>query len=96
MTATNFKQGYINHEKSFRDAKYENDIELSKYIWSLRRKNQTYKLNSSTLGHAAAYKGGVQQCNICIEDKLHLLKADNRTLLKKRTEIVSKYRSKQP
>ena len=63
---------------------------LSSHQRHLQSRN--FALNWSILGHTVAYKAGARQCNLCVEEKLHLLKADKRTLLNKRTEIVSKCR----
>ena len=38
MTGNNFKTKYFNHIKSFKNKRYKNDTELSKYIWKLKEK----------------------------------------------------------
>ena len=38
ITTNKFKQIYRNHLKSFRNAKYSNDTELSQHVWNLQRK----------------------------------------------------------
>ena len=90
MTANNFKQRYNNHLKSFRNEKYANETELSKHIWDLKRKNIPFSLTWSVLKRAATYSAGRKRCNLCLEEKLMILKADKRNLLNKRTEIISK------
>ena len=47
MTDTEFKTQYRNHKLSFERDRYEGQIELSKYIWSLKR--------SSILDRATSY-----------------------------------------
>jgi hypothetical protein len=37
MTANYFKERYRNHKKSFTNATYKNETELSKYIWKLKQ-----------------------------------------------------------
>jgi hypothetical protein len=37
MTANSFKERYRNHQKSFTNATYKNETELSKYIWKLKQ-----------------------------------------------------------
>lgn len=32
-----WKQQYYNHTKSFRNAKHKNDMELSSYLWELKK-----------------------------------------------------------
>ena len=38
MTGNNFKTRYYNHIKSFKNNRYKNETELSKYIWKLKEK----------------------------------------------------------
>ena len=41
------KRTYINHTMSFRNRTYENNIELSKYIWSLKDQNKDFDIKWS-------------------------------------------------
>ena len=38
MTGNNFKTRYYNHLMSFKNKRYKNETELSKYIWKLKEK----------------------------------------------------------
>ena len=38
MTGNNFKTRYYNHLQSFKNKRYKNETELSKYIWKLKEK----------------------------------------------------------
>ena len=46
LASTTFKERYNNHKNSFNHEKYENEAELSKYVWKLKKKIQ----NSVSLG----------------------------------------------
>ena len=94
MTANNFKQRYSIHLKSFRNKKYAKETELSKHIWDLKRKNKRFSLTWSVLKRAATYSVGGKRCNLCLEEKPMILKADKKNSLNKRTEIISKCRHK--
>ena len=48
-----FKSRYNNHTKSFRSRRYENDWELSKYIWKLKDSNTNYALKWSIASYAS-------------------------------------------
>ena len=90
MTASTFKERYRNHIKSFKHKKYSNDTELSKYIWHLKNSNQDFNLTWSTVKRAISYTGGSKRCNLCLEEKLCILKEKNKEcLLNKRSELVS-------
>ena len=40
MTGNSFKTRYYNHIKSFKNKRYKNETELSKYIWKLKEKEK--------------------------------------------------------
>ena len=92
MTSNAFKNRFRNHQKSFRDKKHQNDTKLSKFIWSLKEKKKEFEVKWSILKHAAVYHNKARRCNLCLEEKLQILKADKRTLLNKRSELFSKCR----
>ena len=45
LAETSFKDRYRNHISSFNDEQQKNNTELSKYIWSLKNKNETQIIN---------------------------------------------------
>ena len=51
-TKTSFKHRYTNHLVSFRDEKYGNRTELSKYAWSLKRNGKIFRLSWDILKKA--------------------------------------------
>ena len=89
-TETPFKQWLTNHLMSFKDEKYENRMELSKYIWKLKREGETFHISWSILRRASAYSSLSKRCNLCLMENLIILSADKSTLLNKRSELVSK------
>ena len=82
MTANIFKERYRNPAISFQDKKYSNETELSKYVWELKKKNRHIKIDWSVKKRAAAYRFGGKRGNLCLEEKLLIMKADKITLLK--------------
>ncbi len=90
MTANTFKERYRNHIKSFNHKRYSNDTELSKYIWKLKDNKQDFDITWSVLKQSISYTGGSKRCNLCLEEKLCILKDKNKqNLLNKKSEIVS-------
>ena len=83
MTANSFKERYRNHKKSFNLIRYEKETELSKYIWELKFKEKAFAINWSILKHSTPYAPGSMRCNLCNEEKLSIMKADQKTLLNK-------------
>ena len=74
VTSNEFKSRYRNHLKSFRLQKYSNDTELSKYVWGLKTQNRRFNITWSIIKKVSAYKVGSRRCNLCLEEKLQLMK----------------------
>ena len=77
---------YRNHSKSFRDVKYSNETELSKYIWKLKTDNRAF-IQWSIVKRVAPYTAGSRRCNLCLEEKLLIMKAKNKHFLNRRSEF---------
>ena len=92
MTVHLFKSRYNNHMKSFRDQKYSNETVLSTYIWKLKNEGKNFSVKWSIVKRAQGHKSGANRCNLCLEEKLCIMKAERKDLLNKRTEIFSKCR----
>ena len=90
MTGNTFKKRLYNHNKSFKNDIYRNNTELSKYVWNLKEKQQVSTINWSILKRAASYSSGGKRCNLCLQEKLCILKADKSNLLNRRRELFSK------
>ena len=87
-----FKTRFNNHTKSFRHRKYENDSELSKYLWTLNDRGVGYSIKWNIAAHASPYKCGTRRCDICLAEKTFIVRSEHKGLLNKRTELVSKCR----
>ena len=87
-----FKTRFNNHTKSFRHEKHRNDTELSKLVWKLKDENKDYSLNWSIAARASPYKNGAKYCDLCVTEKVIIVRSEPRGLINKRTELVSKCR----
>lgn len=87
-----FKTRFNNHKKSFKTVKYKNETELSKKIWSLKENAMEYNLLWSIEARAFPYSCGTRRCDLCITEKVCILRANTNGLLNKRTELLSKCR----
>ena len=87
-----FKLRYNNHTKSFRHSKHRNETELSNLIWKLKDENKEYSISWSIASRASAYKRGSKRCDLCLTEKVVIVRAESRGLLNKRTELTSKCR----
>ena len=89
MTSNTFKERYRNHIKSFTHKKYSNETELSKHVWHLKQNKTNFTIKWSIIKKSISYTGGSKRCNLCLEEKISILKEKNNCLLTKRSEIVS-------
>ena len=78
-----------NHIKSFTHKKYSNETELSKHIWHLKQNKTDFTIKWSIIKRSISYTGGSKRCNLCLEEKLNILKEKDNCLLNKRSEIIS-------
>ena len=89
MTEKEFKTRYRNHKTSFSNRKYASATALSKYVWVLKDANINYSIKWSIVKRARAYTSGAKHCNLCLAEKLCILKA-NKGILNKRSELLAK------
>ena len=75
-----------------RHRSHRNSTTLSKYVWSLKDKNTDFNIRWSVRRRATAYQNTTRMCNLCLAEKLEIIKADKKRSLNKRTELVSKCR----
>ncbi|XP_048586684.1 uncharacterized protein LOC125568422 [Nematostella vectensis] len=76
LTENEFKTRYRNHTASFRHAKHRNSTELSKYIWKI-------------LSSHSAYNSSSKRCNLCLKEKLIIIRQLKLSTLNNRNELVS-------
>ena len=86
-----FKTRFNTHTSSFR---YSTDTELSKYIWKLSKEKIQYEIKWNIAAYASTYKCGSRRCDLCLTEKLKIMREDPELLLDKRSELVSKCRHK--
>lgn len=94
VTAGTFKERFNNHKKSLNNIVYSNETELSKYAWNLKRQNRQYNIKWSIIKCVPAYSAGGRSCNLCLEEKMSILKSRKEITLNKRTELFAKCRHK--
>ena len=65
--------------------------ELSKFVWDMKEKGQKCDIKFSIVRKSTPYRAGSPQCNLCLWEKLFIMKGDD-TLVNVRQELVSKFR----
>ena len=90
--STTFKTRLYNHHQSFKDRQKRNATELSKAIWNFKDLGGNPEITWSIVRQTPPYQCGSRRCRLCQSEKLTIFQADNRTLLNKRSELISKCR----
>ena len=73
MTGNSFKTRYYNHITSFKNKRYKNETELSKYIWKLREKEVEHTITWKKLRQSNTSHRGSGLCNLCLEEKVEII-----------------------
>ena len=81
VTADDFKTRFRNHAKSLANKKYSKETELSKHVWELKAAKKPFTIKWSLLKKVPAYKAGSRRCNLCLEEKLTIMKNKDNALL---------------
>ena len=87
FTAGPFKERYNNHKKSLTHAKYAKETELSKYAWNLKATGRLFTIKWSIIKCVPAYIADGRSCNLCLEEKLLIMKSNKEKALNKRSEL---------
>ena len=74
VTADDFKTRFRNHAKSLAHKKYSTEKELSKHVWELKAAKKPFTIKWSLLKKVPVYKAGSRRCNLCLEEKLTIMK----------------------
>jgi hypothetical protein len=71
------------------DSKLQKDTAPSKCIWELRDQDVEFTVELDIAQHAAPYKCGTRQCDMCLTEKMVIATADPTTMLNSHAEIIS-------
>ena len=82
-----FKERYNSHTASFRNKNLKKITELSKYTWELKNNNITYDLKWSIAYKAHPYTRGTRKCDLCLTEKLVIIKAEPESSLNSVTSL---------
>ena len=89
LTENDFKTRYRNHSASFRQTKLWNSTELSKHIWTLKENNINHYNSWRILSSRSPYNSANKRCNLCLKEKLLIIRRPELSSLNKRNELVS-------
>ena len=92
---TEFKTRFYNDNyQSFKYRQKRNATELSKAFWQAKDAGKNPVIEWNIVSRTTPYSPGARWCNLCLAEKLFILRADPTTTLNKRLELNGKYRHK--
>ena len=94
ITYNEFKEREGCHENTFRDEQQKNKTELSKEVWRIKENGGQYTIKWEIIGQYHPYNPSTKKCQLCLNEKLHILEYNEQNLLDKRSEIISKCKHK--
>ena len=84
----NFKPRWYQHKQTFKNPDMRNSTALSTFIWDSNMGEEP-SINWEMIDTAPPYKPGQSECQLCLTEKLHILKHDKRRyFLNRRNELV--------
>ena len=89
---TTFKLRYRNHVCFFRNERYRNATELSKYIWNLKDQKIDYDIKWRKVKRARSYSNINKKCNLCLWEKYFIICNLQMSSLNSRNELTSSCR----
>ena len=93
-TEKEFKIRYYNHRNSFKDSKKRQATALSNAFWTAKEKGNPPNSTWNVYRQATPYQCGMKRCQLCLEEKLTIAKADKNITVSKRSELIGKCRHK--
>ena len=89
---TDFKAHYYNHKQSFKTSFERHQTELSKLVWRLKDEGHIPVKKWSIVCKAKPYSSSAMHCQLCLTEKLAILRVDPDTTLNGSSELVAKCR----
>ena len=86
---TTFKERFNNHKCSFRNERYKNSTELSKYVWNLKQRKIDYQIKWRKVKQARSYSNVNKKCNLCLWEKYFIICKPEMSTLNRRNELSS-------
>ena len=91
-TEPTFKTRFGNHKHSFNNVGLRQSTSLSKYVWTAKERGDNFNIKWDMQQKAFPYKCGTRKCDLCLNEKLLILKSDPEITLNKKSEILNKCR----
>ena len=88
-TELSFKQRWYGHKASRARVENRTPTALASYVWNCKDAGHTPEIKWPVVRQCSKYKCGTRRCDICLSEKLLILRCKE-PLLNKRTELMSR------
>ena len=88
-TFNSFKTRLNDYNTSFKYDKYRKKPRLSNHIWALKDAHTDYTIKWKFLKRAKPYNNITKRCNLCLWEKLYIIRYQELASLNFRSELVS-------
>ena len=89
-TENSFKQRFYLHKSDMKNPKKRNSTRLSQFIAQCKDDKIETNIKWEILKKTCKYKSGTGKCNLCLYEKLFILKDNTGSLLNNKTELMGK------
>ena len=89
ISEPSFKERFANHKKSFNKVKYSKETALSKEVWRIKEKNETFSVKWKIRRQCPTYTPMSKKCALCMNEKADIVYYEGSNLLNKKSEIIS-------
>ena len=83
---------YTQHMSSFQVHDHRNSTSLSKKVKELQRKHTLFDVKWKIIETSSPYRGGCQECRLCVTEVYHILFSPADSTLNSRSEFTNKCR----
>ncbi len=89
-TSLTFKKRFYSHKSSFSKEDLAGSTELSKFIWSLKRKSKPFTLKWEIINKSRQSRKNINFCTLCNLERLAIAFAKKKNLLNRRNELIAR------
>ena len=91
-TEQTFKRRYPKHKDALLKKDSQESTSLSAYVWSLKDKKEDPSVKWEIIKQCTPYVCGSRRCDVCLSEKLFILRSDPTNSINKNTELMQKCR----
>ena len=89
-TENSFKQRFYGHKTDMNKPQNRHNTTLAHYIWECKDKGISPIVNWEVIRQCKKYKCGSRKCDLCLTEKVMILKDKGSNLLNRRSELMSR------